>query len=126
MQVMYVFLELVDDFYVDGGVVVVKNGDDNGDVSIKKEKSDSVEIEYEKYFFGDDIFDDLDDLDDLFDDFQLQEVVVKQSYELWKVLIRFDNDLLRDVEEWLLYLRVMLMFGWLLRVGRLCVLGVEW
>ncbi|KAK4645496.1 hypothetical protein QC761_201950 [Podospora bellae-mahoneyi] len=125
-QATHVFSELADDSHADRGVVAVKNGDDNGDVSIKKEKSDSVEIEYEKHFLGDDIFDDLDDLDDPFDDLQPQEVVAKQSYESWKVLTRLDNDSLRDVEERLLYSRVTLTFGWSPRVGRLCVLGVEW
>ncbi|KAI5860239.1 hypothetical protein GGS23DRAFT_606989 [Durotheca rogersii] len=49
--------------------------------------------------------------------------LIEQS---WEDLTALDTNSLRDVEEQLLYSRVMLTFGWSSELERLCVLGVEW
>ncbi|KAI0878137.1 hypothetical protein GGS24DRAFT_509161 [Hypoxylon argillaceum] len=44
----------------------------------------------------------------------------------WKSVTALDTSLLRDLEAQLLYSRVTLTFGWSTKLGRLCILGVEW
>ncbi|KAI0838702.1 hypothetical protein F5Y06DRAFT_303622 [Hypoxylon sp. FL0890] len=49
--------------------------------------------------------------------------LIEQSWEDVTVL---GTDVVRDIEELLLYSRITLTFGWASKLQRLCILGVEW
>jgi hypothetical protein len=51
---------------------------------------------------------------------------VPESGRMWQCLMDVDVDYLRELEEQLLYSRLILTFGWAASFERLCILGVEW
>ncbi|KAI1081114.1 hypothetical protein F5B20DRAFT_588643 [Whalleya microplaca] len=48
------------------------------------------------------------------------------SEQSWEDLTVLDTISLRDIEEYLLYSRITLTFGWSSMLERICILGVEW
>lgn len=49
-----------------------------------------------------------------------------EASELWKRVMAGGNEGVGCTEERMMYSRLTLTFGWSSKVGRLCVLGVEW
>lgn len=49
--------------------------------------------------------------------------LIEQS---WEDLTALDTISLKDIEEQILYSSAGLTFGWNSKMGRLCILGVEW
>ncbi|KAI1093132.1 hypothetical protein F5B19DRAFT_451195 [Rostrohypoxylon terebratum] len=53
----------------------------------------------------------------------LEPNLIEQS---WEDLTALGTDYLRDMEEFLLYSRLTLTFGWSSQLERICILGAEW